>query len=119
MSSLPLFDQVFAGPPAPSGPPLTGDELRESGMESVFGNTPETYKQKFMEVIRNFPCGFEFTIDDVRERAGEPPIEVHRNCLGALMHNSAKKNLIVLMNETRTSERATRRAGRCAVWRRI
>lgn len=107
-TSLPLFEQVFAGDAAPTGPPLTGATLRDSGIESVLAHTPETYKSRFIEIIKGFAKGHTFTVEEVRDRAGELPREIHCNAIGALMRHAAKKNLIVLMNETRTSERSSR-----------
>lgn len=119
MSAHPLFDRVFAGTPEPKGPPLTGEDLRDSGIESVLEHTPEQYKQKFIDVIKGFHRGYLFTVEDVRERAGDPPESVHFNCMGGLMRSAAKLNLIVRTVERRKAKRASLHASELAVWRRI
>lgn len=117
--SFPLFDKVFSGAPALTSPPLTGADLRDSGIESVLAHTPEAYRAWFMGIIQGFPRSYEFTIEEVRNLAGDPPAETHRNAFGALMRTAAKQNLIALTNESRVSARSTRRAGRLAVWKRL
>lgn len=119
MSNQPLLDQLFAGTPAPTGPPLTGPDLRDSGIESVLKHTPETYKQKFISVIKGFPKGRCFTVEDVRERAGDPPKEVHYNCMGGLMRTAAGMDLITRTSERRKAKRASLHASELAVWRRL
>lgn len=115
----PLFDQVFAGDLSPTGPPRTGLELRDSGIESVLSHTPEQYRQKFVEAIRSFPAGYCFTVEDVRSRAGDPPREVHYNCMGGLMRTAASQKLIVRTLERRKAKRASLHASELAVWRRV
>lgn len=117
--NMPLLDKIFEGAPAPVSPPLTGGELRDSGIDSVLSRTPEQYREQFMEAIKRLPRGFRFTSEDVRDRVGDPPVEVHRNAFGALIRAAAKQNLIALTNETKPSERSERRAGRLAIWRRL
>lgn len=119
MSTLPLFDQILSGKPAPIGRPLTGEELRDSGMESVLNHTPNEYREVFLEVIRLMPRGSLFTVEDVRERAGDPPPEVHYNAMGALMRRAASKNLIVRTSERRKAKRVSLHASEIAVWRKL
>lgn len=119
MSALPLFDPLFSGKPEPKGKPLTGEELRDSGMESVLRHTPETYKEAFLSAIKNLPRGLCFTVEDVRSRAGDPPEAVHYNCIGALVRSAARQKLIVRTTERRKAKRASLHASELAIWRRI
>lgn len=94
MSTHPLLDQIFSGPPEPTGPPLTGEQLKRSGMRSVFRHTPEWYRDAFRNAVEKFPQGKKFTVEDVREIAGDPPTnEVSSNCMGSLMTMVAAKKL--------------------------
>lgn len=117
--SHPLFDKVFSGTPEPTGPPLSGEELRDSGMDLVLAHTPEEYKQMFIQVIKDFPAGLAFTVEDVRHFAGDPPKETHYNCMGALMRRAAGQKLIVRTSERRKAKRASLHASELAVWRRV
>lgn len=118
-SNHPLFDRVFAGTPEPTGPPLTGKDLRDSGIEAVLQHTPESYKQAFINTIKDFPKGYCFTVEDVREKAGDPPKEVHYNCIGGLIRTAAGMNLITRTVERRKAKRASLHASELAVWRRL
>lgn len=115
----PLFKDIFAGEPAPQGKPLTGEELKVSGIESVLTHTPQWYREKFVAAIKGFPRGFCFTIEDVRSIAGDPPKETHYNCMGGLMRTAASQKLIVRTTERRKAKRASLHASELAVWRRV
>lgn len=117
--STPLFDKLFEGTPAPTGPPLTGKDLRDSGIASVLGHTPESYKQAFINTIKAFPKGYCFTVENVREKVGDPPKEVHYNCMGGLMRTAAGMDLITRTSERRKAKRASLHASELAVWRRL
>lgn len=119
MNGHPLFDKVFSGQPEPTGPPLTGEDLRDGGIESVLAHTPDEYKERFITAIENFPVGYCFTVEDVRKRAGDPPEQVHYNCMGGLMRTAASKNLITRTSERRKAKRASLHASELAVWRRL
>lgn len=82
-TSLPLFDQIFSGPPEPTGPPLTGEDLRDSGFESVLANTPTEWKDKLRNRVAGFPKGYRFTMDRVVDELGGRPYDVHPNSIGA------------------------------------
>jgi hypothetical protein len=117
--NMPLLDKIFEGAPAPVSPPLTGEELRDSGIKSVLTHTPESYKDRFIKVVISFHRGYLFTVEDVRERAGDPPIEAHYNCMGGLMRTAASMKLIVRTAERRKAKRASLHASELSVWRRI
>lgn len=119
MSTRPLFDQVFSGKPDPVGPPLTGDDLKLSGMESVLSHTPEEYQERFLEAVGSFARGAEITVEDVRERAGNPPDSVHYNCMGSLMRRAAVKKLIVSTDRMRNAKRPSLHSSKLLIWRRV
>lgn len=119
MSTTPLLDQIFAGAPEPVGPPLTGEQLRDSGMASVINHTPEVYKARFIEAVKKFPRGHLFTVEDVREIAGNPPPETHYNAMGGLMRSVAGMGLIRRTHERRKAKRPSLHASELAVWRRL
>lgn len=93
MSTQPLFEQVFSGTPAPTGPQLTGEDLKKSGMRSVYRHTPDWYREAFRAAVEKFPHGKTFTVEDVREVVGDPPDSVSSNCMGSLMTMVARKKL--------------------------
>ena len=73
---------------------LSGEDLKRSNMESVERHTPDWYRDKFHEAVKTFAKGRLFTVEDVREIAGDPPIEeVSSNCMGPLMVSLARKGL--------------------------
>ena len=119
MSTYPLFEQVFSGTPEPTGPPLTGEELKISGMESVVSHTPDWYRDRFVEAVKHFPRGHLFTVEDVRNKAGDPPEGTHYNCMGGLMRTAASLKLIVRTSERRKAKRVSLHASELAVWRRV
>lgn len=114
---LPLFDQIFPDPPLAGHRALTGADLRDSGMESVLKNTSDEYKEKFIGLIRGFTCGYQFTVEEVRELAGDPPC--HYNVMGALMRRAASYKLIVRTTERRKAKRTSLHASELTVWRRL
>ena len=119
MSTHPLFEKVFDGTPAPTGPQLTGEDLRDSGIASVIAHTPEIYRQRFIDAIKGFPRGYLFTVEDVRAISGDPPLEVHYNVMGGLMRTAASQNLIRRTHERRKAKRVSLHASELAVWRRL
>lgn len=117
--SMPLFDRLFAGTPAPTGPPLTGADLRDSGIESVLSHTPEEYKVRFIEAVKSFPVGHLITTEDIRERAGDPPPETHYNCMGGLIRRAVSQKLIEPTGKDRNAKRPSLHATKLAIWRRV
>lgn len=115
----PLLDRIFDGDPAPTGKPLTGEELRDSGIASVINHTPEVYKARFIEAVKKFPRGHVFTVEDVREIIGNPPPETHYNAMGGLMRTVASMNLIRRTHERRKAKRPSLHASELSVWRRL
>lgn len=119
MSTTPLLDQIFAGDPAPVGKPLTGEDLRDSGIASVINHTPEVYKTRFIDAVKKFPRGHLFTVEDVRAIAGDPPPETHYNCVGGLMRSVAGMGLVQRTRERRKAKRPSLHASELAVWRKL
>lgn len=119
MSAHPLFDKVFSGKPEPKGPPLTGPQLRDSGIESVLSHTPNDYKKRFIDAVKSFPVGSLLTSEDIRERAGDPPPETHYNAMGGLIRRAAGMKLIVPTGKDRNAKRPTLHATKLAIWRRV
>lgn len=117
--TLPFFDQIFDGTPAPTGPPLTGEELKRSGMESVERHTPEWYRKAFHAAVESFPRGHLFTVEDVRAIAGDPPREVSSNCMGPLMSGLARKKLARTTGFYVNAERPCMNATKLAQWIRL
>lgn len=113
------FEKLFEGTPEPQGPPLTGEELRDSGIASVINHTPEIYRTRFIDAIKGFPHGLLFTVEDVREKAGNPPPEAHYNVMGGLMRTAMSLKLIVRTRERRKAKRPSLHASEIAVWRRV
>lgn len=93
MSTTPLFDKVFSGEPAPSSPPLTGEDLKRSGMESVSRHIPEWYRDAFMQTVESLPRGHVFTVEDIRAVIGDTPKGTHYNAMGSLVLTMAKRKL--------------------------
>lgn len=120
MSAHPLFDQVFSGTPAPTGKPLSGEDLKRSGMKSVYRHTPDWYRDAFRSAVEKFPRGKTFTVEDVREVIGDPPTnEVSSNCMGSLMSMVAKKKLAQKTGYYVKAKRPCMNATDLACWVRI
>lgn len=118
--SLPLFEQVFAGEPEPIGRALTGEDLKRSGMKSVYRHTPDWYRDAFRAAVEAFPRGRTFTVEDVREVIGDPPTnEVSSNCMGSLMSMVAKRGLAQKTGYYVKAKRACMNATELACWVRI
>lgn len=113
------FEKLFAGDPDPIGQPLTGEQLRDSGIASVINHTPEVYRSRFIDTVKAFPRGRLFTVEDVREVAGNPPPESHYNVMGGLMRTAMSQKLIVRTAERRKAKRPSLHASEIAVWRRV
>lgn len=98
---------LFDGPPVQT--PLTGKDLRDSGMESVLANTSDEWKAKFRGAIESLNQGTKFTIERITDSIGPRPIETHYNVIGALTFALAKKGVIGRTGETFKAERASLR----------
>ncbi len=116
---LPLFEHVFAGTPERRGKPLNGKDLRDSGMQSVLGHTPEEWKAKLRSRVEGFPRGHQFTMDAVVDGLGGRPPDVHPNSIGALTFSMAKKGLIKRTGRLLKAERASLHRTDMPEWERL
>jgi len=112
------MDQLFAGTPDPSFVPLTGRELRDSGIAEAIKSVPENWKERFKSAIERKMIGETFTIEDVVDSLGGRPFEVRPAAIGALTFHLAKKGVMERTGETVKAHRAARRNGDAAIWRR-
>lgn len=122
MSANPLLDQIFSGTPEPTGPPLTGADLRDLGIEDALQHAElikGEYVERCLDAIRQFPSGCLITSEDVREKAGDPPLEVNRSVMAGILRKAASQNLIYITAETRPAKRVTVHAKRLSCWRRV
>lgn len=119
MSSQPLFDKVFSGTPAPTGPPLTGRDLRDGGMQSVIQHTPEEFKQLLRARVEGFARGYRFTIENVVDDLGGRPSHVHPNAIGAITAGLVKRGLMKRTGETVKADRPSLHATDCVLWERL
>ena len=118
-SNHPLFDKVFEGKPEPTGPPLTGEDLKRSGMESVERHTPDWYRDAFAAAVEKFPRGKTFTVEDVREIVGDPPKGTHYNAMGPLMSMLARRKLAKTTGYFVNAKRVSMNATKLACWVRL
>lgn len=118
--NTPLFDKVFAGEPKPSPPPLTGEALKISGMKSVARHTPKWYRDAFRKAVESLPAGKKFTVEDVREIAGDPPTsEVSSNCMGSLMRGVGQRGLAKTTGYMVKAKRPSLHSSLLAEWERL
>lgn len=97
----------------------SGAQRRDAGMRSVLSKTPNDYKQKFIKAIEDFPAGRSFTVEDVREIAGEPPAETHFNCMGALTRTAACRGLMRKTGTFVKAKRPSLHSSELALWVRL
>jgi hypothetical protein len=123
-ATLPLFDQIFSGPKAPVRKPLTGRELRDFGIDDALARAERVkgeYVAKCIDAIKSFPTGTLITSEDIREKAGEPPVSVDRSVMAGILKKaaSAQLKLIVITEYTRNAQRVTVHAKKLSCWRRL
>lgn len=121
MSALPLFDQVFSGTPAPTGKPLTGKDLRDSGIQQALDHVERVkaeYVETCLEKIKELTSGTLLTSEDLRELAGDPPLGCE-NSIAGILKRAASKNLIVNTGKEQTARRTTIHAKKLCIWKRI
>lgn len=111
------FTFLFSG--KPSAPPLSGRELRDSGMASVLANSPDEWKEAFKSKIENLASGSRFTIEEITDSLGKRPAEIHFNVTGALTHSVAKAGLIRKTGRVFKAKRASLRSTDTPEWERV
>lgn len=73
---------------------LSGAQLRDIGAAKVSDNTPDQWRDEVDGIIMAMASsGEEFTAEDVREYAGDPPN--HHNAMGARFLAAVKQGTIV------------------------
>lgn len=71
---------------------MNGTELRDLGVAAVDRNTDSTWKLNADDTIRAMSLsGYEFTAEDIREFAGDPPTP---NAMGARFLAASRSGLI-------------------------
>lgn len=92
-----------------------GDALKEQGMAAADGAADLVWRAAVDDAILTLAVtGGEFTAEDVRAIAGDPPD--HPNALGARFSSAAKRGEIVRVG-FRIATRASRHSHPIAVWR--
>lgn len=118
---LPLFEKVFDGTPAPTGPPLTGADLRDAGIQQALDHLERVKKEYIdscMYEIRQLGKGTTFTSETLREMAGEPPTGCE-NSIAGILRRAQSQGLIVNTGEEVIAKRTTIHAKKLRLWRRI
>lgn len=118
---LPLFEKVFDGTPAPTGPPLTGADLRDAGIQQALDHLERVKKEYIdscMYEIRQLGKGTTFTSETLREMAGEPPTGCE-NSIAGILKRAVSQGLIVNTGQEQTAKRTTIHAKKLCVWKRV
>lgn len=123
MTALPLFDQVFAGRAEPKGPPLTGADLRDSGIQQAVDHLERVkagYIERCLRKIEELKPETVITSESLREMAGDPPIGCENSIAGILKRAASKKyRFIVNTGEEENAKRPTIHAKKLYRWRRV
>jgi hypothetical protein len=94
---------------------FTGKQLRDIGAAQVSENTCEEWVQTCDGIIMAMAAsGVDFTAEDVRGMAGDPPH--HPNAMGARFLAASKRNIIVRIGFS-NSKRRERHASMLAVYK--
>jgi hypothetical protein len=121
MSTHPLFDKVFLGCPSPVSQPLTGEQLRDSGIQQAVDHL-ERVKAEYIDSclyeIQQLSKGTTLTSEDLRELAGDPPIGCE-NAVAGILKRAQSRGLITNTGEERPTKRSSVHAKRLCIWRRI
>ena len=121
MSTHPLFDKVFSGSPAPVSKPLTGEDLRDAGVQQAVDHL-ERVKAEYIEAclyqIKQLSKGAMLTSEDLRELAGDPPTGCE-NSVAGILKRAQGRWLIMNTGQERPAKRSSVHAKRLCIWRRI
>lgn len=121
MSTHPLLDQLFSGAPAPTGPPLTGSDLRDSGIQQALSHLEKvkaSYIDSCLYEIKQLSKGATLTSEDLRAKAGEPPVGCE-NSIAGILRRAQSQGLIVNTGQERPAKRTTIHAKGLRIWRRV
>lgn len=120
---LPLFEKVFDGTPAPTGPPLTGADLRDAGIQQALDHLERVkaeYIEACLEKIKELKSGTLITSEGLREFAGDPPLGCENSIAGILKRAASRKyGLIVHTGEDQPAKRPSVHSKNLAIWRRL
>jgi hypothetical protein len=122
--STPLFDLIIPEKPLAGHIAPTGEELKSWGIEDALQRAirvKNDYVESCLTAIKSFPSGSLITSEDVRDKAGDPPIEVDKSVLAGIMKHAAgkKHKLIKITGETRPAKRASVHAKDLSLWERL
>src|SRR5689334_5705543 len=121
MSTHPLFEPLFSGTPEPVGPPLTGADLRDSGIQQALDHVEKVkadYVDSCLDKIREMSKGMTLTSEDLREMAGDPPTGCENSIAGILLR-ARSRGLIANTGQERPAKRVTVHAKHLSIWVRI
>lgn len=100
-----------------SGPPVTGEELKEEGMSAVMRKkAARQYRDMLVDALKVFPVGSRITIDRLTAIVGRPPEGMSTGVIGAAVNFMGKKGLIRKTGRMIKSERKERHANESAEW---
>jgi hypothetical protein len=117
----PLFEPLFSGTPEPTGPPFTGADLRDSGIQQALEHLEKVkaeYIDSCLHEIQQLSKGATLTSEDLREMAGEPPTGCE-NSIAGILKRAQSRGLIANTGEERPAKRVTVHAKGLRIWRRI
>ena len=107
----PRFGQIF------SGPPVTGDELKEKGMDKALSKkASQEYRDSLIETLRKFSVGSIITIEQLTAIAGRPPEGVSSSAIGAAVNTMAKRGLIRQTGKWVKPQRKERHSTKIPEW---
>ena len=113
------FEHLFLA--KPSQPPLTGRELRDSGIQSALDHVEARkgeYVTQALSAIQCLPSDALLTAETIRDAIGDAPAGCE-NCFAGILKKAASMKLIVITNSFTQAKRAQRHAGLIRQWRRI
>lgn len=109
---LPLFDQLFAGPP------VTGLQNKEEALLRVQRKeAARLYRDRLIEALKVFPVRSLITIEQLRGIVGDPPEGVHYNVQGSIVNYMAKRGLIEKTGRMIQAQRPGMNATELTCWR--
>lgn len=83
------FAEIF------SGPPVTGDQLRDEGINKTLSKeASQIYRDKLIDTLKVFPVRSRITVERLTGIVGRPPEGVSNNVIGAAVNAMAKRGLI-------------------------
>lgn len=100
-----------------SGLPITGDELKEQGMQATLSKKPsQIYRDRLTEALKVFPVRSRISADQLTGIVGRPPEGVHPSAVGAIINGMAKRGLIRKTGKPIKTARKERHSGENAEW---